>query len=115
MKKGFLLVEAVVASVIILAVLSALAFALTAFVKGSRSIELQQGALTLARVEMARMENLQTAPEPGRTVRADSLWNADYTVDTTISPSGENSVDVLVAVASDENASVELSRRFYFE
>ena len=115
MRTGFTLAETAVASVIILIVLSAFAFVLTAFMNGSRSLELQQGALTLARVEMARIERRHTLPEPGRSVRPDSLWSHVYQIDTTVSAAGENAINVLVAVASEDAGSIELSRRFYFE
>lgn len=56
MKRGFTLAEIMIASVIILVVLTALAVALMSFARGSRAIELQDGALTLARLELAEME-----------------------------------------------------------
>ena len=62
MRRAFTLAEIMVASVIILVVLTALAVALMSFARGSRSIELQDGALTLARLELAEMERSMLRP-----------------------------------------------------
>lgn len=113
MRKGFTLVEVVVASVIILVVLAALSVALTAFVRGGRTLELQDGALTLARVEISEIERLEQIPEPGRSTRADTLWGNPYQIEVTVGIQGEQAVDVFVAVTSGDSVSIELSRRFY--
>jgi prepilin-type N-terminal cleavage/methylation domain-containing protein len=113
MKRGFTLAEVMVASVIILVVLGALAFALLFFFRGSRSLELQDGALTLARVEFADMERTERFPEPGVTERADSMWGNSYTVQTSVNSYSANTYDVTVAVTSGDSVSIELSRRFY--
>ncbi|MCK5786592.1 MAG: type II secretion system protein [Candidatus Sabulitectum sp.] len=113
MKKGFTLVEVAVASVIILIVLTALTFALFSFVHGGRTLELQQGAFTLARVEIAAIERLEEYPETGVTVRADTLLGRRYIVETTVAFNGENAVDVFVEVSSGDSVSIELTRRFY--
>ncbi len=113
MKKGFTLVELIVASVIILVVVTALSVALIAFVRGGRALELQKGAFTLARVEIIEIERLEEIPEPGRTERADTLWGHPYTIETTVGFQGDNAVDVFVAVSSGDSMSIELTRRFY--
>ncbi len=113
MKKGYTLAEVVVASVIMLVVLTALSIALIAFVRGGRNLELQEGALTLARVEISEIERLDEIPEPGRTERPDTLWGHPYTIETTIGFQGENAVDVSVAVSSGDSVSIELTRRFH--
>lgn len=113
MRKGFTLVEVVVASVIILVVLAALSIALISFVRGGRSLELQEGALTLARVEIAEIERLEEIPEPGRAERPDTLWGHPYTIETSVGLQGENAVDVFVTVSSGDSVSIELTRRFY--
>lgn len=113
MRKGFTLVELVVASVIILVVLTALSVALISFVRGGKSLELQEGALTLARVEIAEIERREDIPDDGRTQRPDTLWGHHYTVETTVQSQGDNTVDVFVAVSSGDSISIELSRRFY--
>ncbi len=115
MKKGFTLVELVVASVVILVVLTALSVALISFVRGGRALELQEGAFTLARVEIAEIERLEEIPEPGRTARPDTLWGHPYTIETTVGSQGENAVEVFVAVSSGDSISIELARRFYIE
>ena len=115
MKKGFTLVEVLVSSLIILVVLTALLFALQSFVRGSRTIELQDGALTLARVEISGIERLEEIPEPGYFSRADTLWGHTYTVDTSITQSQYNTVDVDVSVSSGDTLSIELTRRFYID
>lgn len=113
MRKGFTLVEVVVASIIILIVLTALSVALLSFVRGGKTLELQGGALTLARVEMAEVERLEEIPEPGRTERSDTLWGHPYTIETTVGFQGDNAIDVFVAVSSGDSVSIELTRRFY--
>lgn len=113
MRKGFTLVEVVVASVIILVVLTALSIALISFVRGGKSLELQEGALTLARVEIAEIERLEEIPESGRTERPDTLLGHPYTIETTVGFQGDNAVDVFVAVSSGDSVSIELTRRFY--
>jgi len=113
MNRGFTLAEVAVASVIILAVLATLGIALLSFVRGSRSLELQDGALTLARVEFAEMERAELFPEPGITTRPDSMWGNFYTVETTVIDYTENTYDVTVAVSAGDSVSIELSRRFY--
>jgi prepilin-type N-terminal cleavage/methylation domain-containing protein len=113
MKKGFTLVELAVASVVILVVLSALFIALAAFVRGGRTLELQDGALTLARVEIAEIEKQEETPVPGGYLRPDTLWGNPYTIETTVNLSGENAVDVSVAVTSGDSVLVELTRRFF--
>ncbi len=113
MRKGFTLVEVIVASVIVLVVLSALSVALLSFVRGGRTLELQEGAFTLARVEIAELERLETIPEPGRTVRADTLLGHPYSVETTVGVQGGNAIEVFVAVTSGDSVSIELTRRFY--
>jgi Tfp pilus assembly protein PilV len=113
MKKGFTLAEVAVASVIILVVLSALAVALAAFVRGNRSLELQSGALTLARVEISGIENAGMVPAPGVQTRADSLWGNPYTVETAVLRTDEHISDVTVSVSSGDSISVNITRRFY--
>lgn len=113
MRKGFTLVELAVASVIILVVLTTLGIALLAFVRGSRSLELQDGALTLARVEFAEMERAEMFPDPGVTTRPDSMWGNFYSVETSVVDYTNNTFDVTVAVSSGDSVSIELSRRFY--
>ncbi|MCD6589123.1 MAG: prepilin-type N-terminal cleavage/methylation domain-containing protein [Candidatus Fermentibacteraceae bacterium] len=115
MKKGFTLVELVVASVVILVVLSALFVALLSFVRGGKNLELQDGALTLARVEIAEIERREEVPAPGTSVHPDTLWGNHYKVETTVGLYGENAVDVSVAVTSGDSVSIELARRFYME
>jgi len=115
MKKGFTLAEVAVASVIILVVLFALGIALISFVRGSRSLELQEGALTVARVEITRMERRGEPPSIGRTTRPDTLWGHEYTVDTAVTYYDENSVNVLVSVDRGDSVSIELTRRFYID
>jgi prepilin-type N-terminal cleavage/methylation domain-containing protein len=115
MTKGFTLVELVVASVVILVVLSALFVALVSFVRGGKNLELQDGALTLARVEIVEIERREEIPAPGTSVHPDTLWGNQYTVETTVGLYGENAVDVFVAVTSGDSVSIELSRRFYME
>ncbi len=112
-KRGFTLVELAVASVVILVVLSALFVALVAFVRGGKTLELQDGALTLARVEIAEIERLEDNPVPGRYQHPDTLWGNPYIVETTVGLSGESAVDVSVAVTSGDSVSIELNRRFY--
>ena len=80
MKKGFTLVELVVASVVILVVLSALFVALVSFVRGGKTLELQDGALTLARVEIVEIERREEVPAPCTSVHCDTLWSNQYTV-----------------------------------
>ena len=113
MRKGFTLVEVLVASIIMLVVLTALSVALISFFRGSRNLELTEGALTLARVEIAEIERLEEIPDPGITVKPDTLWGRSYTIETTVDLSGENAVDVFVAVSSGDSVSIELVRRFY--
>lgn len=113
MRGAFTLAEVMVATVIILVVLGALAVALLSFARGSRTMELQDGALTLARLEIAGIENARTLPEPGVTTRPDSLWGNRYTVETSVIGSGDGSTMVTVAVGAGEESSIELTRRFY--
>jgi len=115
MTKGFTLVELVVASVVILVVLSALFVALVSFVRGGKNLELQDGALTLARVEIVEIERREEVPALGTSVHPDTLWGNQYTVETTVGLYGENAVDVFVAVTSGDSVSIELTRRFYME
>ena len=115
MRSGFTLVEVLVSSLIILVVLTALLFALQSFVRGSRTIELQDGALTLARVEISEIERLEEIPEPGLFSRSDTLWGHSYTVDTSITQSQYNTIDVDVSVSSGDTLSIELTRRFYID
>ncbi len=113
MRNGFTLVELVVASVIILVVLTALSVALISFIRGGKSLELQEGALTLARVEVAEVERLEEVPLPGRTERSDTLWGHPYTIETTVALHEDNAMDVFVAVSSGDSITIELARRFY--
>ncbi len=113
MRAGFTLVEVVVASVIILVVLTAFSVALFAFVRGGRTLELQDGALTLARVEIADIERLEEIPETGVTFKPDTLWGHPYMIETTVGLHSEDAVDVFVAVSSGDSVSIELTRRFY--
>ncbi|HOP26980.1 MAG TPA: type II secretion system protein [Candidatus Sabulitectum sp.] len=113
MKRGFTLAEIMIASVIILVVLTALAVALMSFARGSRAIELQDGALTLARLELAEMERSMLLPAQGITSRADSIWGNHYTVETSVISGGDNAIEVTVAVASGDTLSIDLTRRFY--
>lgn len=115
MKKGFTIVEVVVASVIVLVVVSVLSIALISFVRGGRTLELQEGALTLARVEIAGIERLEKIPELGRTERSDTLWGHPYAIETTVGFREKNAVDVIVAVSSGDSVSIELTRRFYID
>ncbi len=115
MRKGFTLVEVAVASVIILVVLSALFVALVSFVRGGKTLELQDGALTLARVEIAAIERREEVPAPGTSQHPDTLWGNQYEVETTVGSSGDNTVDVFVEVTSGDSVSIELTRRFYVE
>ncbi|RKZ03727.1 hypothetical protein DRQ21_04980 [Candidatus Fermentibacteria bacterium] len=115
MKKGFTLVELVVASVVILVVLSALFVALVSFVRGGKTLELQDGALTLARVEIVEIERREEVPAPGTSVHSDTLWGNQYTVETTVGLYEDSAVDVSVAVTSGDSVSIELTRRFYTE
>lgn len=113
MRNGFTLVEVIVASVIVLVVLTALSVALIFFVRGGQALELQEGAFTLARVEIAELERLEIIPEAGRTVKADTLWGHPYNVETTVGIQEGNAIDVFVAVTSGDSISIELTRRFY--
>lgn len=113
MRTGFTLAEVVVASVIILVVLTAFTIALVAFFRGGKTLELQEGALTLARVEMADIERLEEVPETGVTVKPDTLWGHPYIIETTVGLHSEDAVDVFVAVSSGDSVSIELARRFY--
>ena len=113
MRAGFTLAELAVASVIILVVLTALAVALVSFVRGSRSLELGEGALTLARVEIAGMERSETLPVAGIDERPDSLWGNLYIVSTVVTGLEANSRSVTVAVSSGDTVAVELTRKFY--
>lgn len=113
MRKGFTLAEVAVASVIILVVLSALGIALVSFVRGGRTLELQEGAATLARVEIVNLEQYGTIPSAGVMVRPDSLMGNTYTVRTTVVSYMENTADVTVEVSSGDSVSVGFSRRFY--
>ena len=113
MRSGFTLAEVAVASVIILVVLATLGIALLSFVRGSRSLELQDGALTLARVEFAEMERAEMFPEAGVTTRADSMWGNFYSVETRVIDYADNTFDVTVTVLSTDSVSVELQRRYY--
>ncbi len=113
MRNGFTLVELIVATLIILVVLTAFSVAITSFVRGGKTLELQDGALTLARVEIADFERRENIPDDGRTLRPDTLWGHRYTVETTVQSQGNNTVDVFVAVSSGDSVSIELSRRFY--
>ncbi|MCD4709049.1 MAG: type II secretion system GspH family protein [Candidatus Sabulitectum sp.] len=115
MRKGFTLAELLVASVIMLVVLTALSVALISFVRGGKTLELQEGALTLARVEIAEIERLEEIPEPGITEKPDTLWGHPYTIETTVGFQGEDAVDVFVAVSSGDSVSIELARRFYVD
>lgn len=115
MKKGFTLVEVLVSSLIILVVLTALLFALQSFVRGSRTIELQDGALTLARVEISEIERLEEVPEPGNFTKTDTLWGHRYSVNTSITQTPNNTVDVDVSVSSGDTLTIELTRRFYID
>jgi prepilin-type N-terminal cleavage/methylation domain-containing protein len=115
MRKGFTLVEVLVASIVILVVLSALFVALLSFVRAGRTLELSEGALTLARVEIARLERLEETPSPGIDTYTDTLWDNAYTIETIIDSDGEDAVDVFVAVSSGDSVSIELTRRFYTE
>ncbi len=112
-RRGFTLAETVVASVIILLVLTTLMFALSAFVRGSRKLELQEGAATLSRVELAAIERAPSLPEPGVTIRADSLMGNSYLIETTVISYEENTTDVTVEVSSGDTLSIEFTRRFY--
>ncbi|PIE52399.1 hypothetical protein CSA37_06305 [Candidatus Fermentibacteria bacterium] len=112
-RRGFTLAEVAVASVIILVVLSALVLALSAFVRGSRKLELQEGAATLAQVELAGIERAASLPEPGFTARPDSLMGNNYLVETTAVSYDENTIDVTVAVSSGDSLSIEFTRRYY--
>ena len=113
MKKAFTLAELAVASVIILVVLTALAVALFAFLRGSRSLELQEGAFTLARVEIADIERSEVIPRPGTATRPDSLWGNPYSVETAVNGSEAGFRDVTVTVSSGDTVAIELTRRFY--
>ncbi len=113
MRRAFTLAEIMVASVIILVVLTALAVALMSFARGSRSIELQDGALTLARLELAEMERSMLLPVPGSSVRADSIWGNQYMVETSVTEASGSAIEVTVAVASGDTLSIDLTRRFY--
>jgi len=113
MKKGFTLVEVLVASIIILIVLTALFVALLSFVRAGRSLELSEGALTLARVEIARLERTGETPVPGTAVHPDTLWGNPYNIETEVVSRNDGSVDVFVAVSSGNSVSIELARRFF--
>ncbi len=113
MRKAFTLVEVIVASVIVLVVLTALSVALISFVRGGKALELHEGAFTLARVEIAELERLEIIPEAGQTVKADTLWGHEYNVETTVGVQEGNAIDVFVAVTSGDSISIELTRRFY--
>ncbi len=113
MRKGFTLAEVAVATVIILVVLSALAVALVSFVRGGRKLELQEGAATLARVEIVNIERSAALPPAGVSSRPDSLMGNAYTVKTTVLSYTENTADVTVEVSSGDSVAVGFSRRFY--
>lgn len=113
MKRGFTLAELMIASVIILVVLTALAVALVSFLRGSRSLELQEGALTIARVEIADIERSEVIPRPGTETWPDSMWGNHYLVETAVSGSEEGFRDLTVTVSSGDTVAVELTRRFF--
>ena len=114
-RRGFTLVECVIASLVILIILGALAMAVKFFVEGSRRIELRKNILMVASAEVSTYEQAGY-PETGETTRFETLGRSDFTVYSTVTqltPSVRELVVSVSGTSGSETASLELVRHFH--
>ncbi|MBN1434538.1 prepilin-type N-terminal cleavage/methylation domain-containing protein [Candidatus Fermentibacterales bacterium] len=114
-RRGFTLVESVVAAVVILIVLGALAQAARTFFEGQRKLGERQACLTVAWTEISRIEGQGYIPEDGSRTRRETLMGRSYMLVTETRTSEDGSYTDVSARAVSELAEsqVELQRRFY--
>jgi hypothetical protein len=112
-KSGFTLVEAVMASAVMLVVLGALAIAVGAYFGGQKRISARRDALALAAAEVADFERSGAVDGPGLRMRTESFMGAEYAVRTEISDEAPGVLCLDVEVSSPAAGEVDLQRKFY--
>jgi Tfp pilus assembly protein PilV len=111
-RRGFTLVEVVVAGLVMVLVLGVLAMALRYFFRGSRNLEMRSDALTLAALEAQEIRAMQPLPEPFTAQREDTIMGRGYSVRTSLTWTGDHTRLLSVRVFRGDSISVELSREF---
>lgn len=111
-RRGFTLVEVVVAGLVMVLVLGVLAMALRYFFRGSRNLEMRSDALTLAALEAQEIQAMQPLPEPFTAQREDTIMGRGYSVRTSLTWTGDHTRLLSVRVFRGDSVSVELSREF---
>ncbi len=111
-RRGFTLVEVVVAGLVMVLVLGVLAMALRYFFRGSRNLEMRSDALTLATLEAQEIQAMQPLPEPFTAQREDTIMGRGYGVRTSLIWTGDHTRLLSVRVFRGDSISVELSREF---
>ncbi len=111
-RRAFTIVEVIVATAVIVLVVGVLAMALKYFFRGSSNLGLRQDALTLAVLEMGAIEDTYPLPEPFSSERVDSMMGRQFTVETDLAWSGDDTRLLTVRVTRGDSISVELVRQF---
>jgi prepilin-type N-terminal cleavage/methylation domain-containing protein len=112
-KHGFTLLEALIASTIILVVLGALTVAVGAFFNGQKRVSARRDALMIAAAEISLFERPGATIEPGVTTRTELLPGRAFAVRTEIVEEGPDVRRREVPVYSPSSGEVGLQRRFF--
>ena len=114
-RKGFTLVETIIAAVIIALLLGVLAHATSAFFSGQKKIAERQVCLSLARAEISAIDNDGALPDDGSWERRETLMGKTYTISTEVRTNAAEGFTEVRARASSESvaAQVELTRRYF--
>ncbi|MBD3369208.1 prepilin-type N-terminal cleavage/methylation domain-containing protein [Candidatus Fermentibacteria bacterium] len=110
---GFTLVETMVASVIILVVLTSLALSVRFFALQTRKVESRRSALVIANAEASGFESADTLPDPGTDSRTVVLTGDEYTVTNRVLAPSDDSRRIDISVATESGGSIKFSRMMY--
>jgi prepilin-type N-terminal cleavage/methylation domain-containing protein len=114
-RRGFTIVEVVVASLVMLIVLGTLAFAVRFFVMGSRQLDNRRSALMIASSEMISRCPEGVMPPVGESSHAETAGNLIYLVETIVTEiePGVREVQVIVSEQDSDTHLTRLVRRCY--
>jgi type II secretory pathway pseudopilin PulG len=110
---GFTLLETVVASVIILVVLTTLALSIRFFAVQTKKVESRRSALVIANAEASSLVRADTLPEPGTRTRTVVLVGDEYKIINRVLAPSDDSRRIDISVATDAGGSIDLSRMMY--
>lgn len=112
-RRGFTLIETLVASLVILIMLGTLAFAVQFFIKGMEKIESRRNALTIASSTIAAYDRQNRFPEPMEIMDINVTGGWEFTVKTTVLEITPQISELRVSVSGDNGTGIELTKRYY--